>query len=336
MAHNIEFRKDLGKHSFVSVKEIPWHGLGTILEEKMTAAQAMEHANLNYTVAVKPAYIRVGDRQLKIPKKFGIYRTDLNIPFNVVGGAYTPIQNADAFTFFDEFVDRGEAMYETAGCLGQGERVFITAKLPESVCLTQQDKIDQYLLFTLCHDGTAQVEVLFTPVRVVCNNTLQMALNRGAQSARVTIRHTSNADERLKEAATVLGISAKFKKETFEKYLKMAETRVSDDAAKKVITSLFLKEKELEAGLISAKKLNVLNDVFNYYKTGAGQQLDTADGTVWGLYNGITGYFQNCKDYATRKTSVAPENKFKYMFFSNGYANRIMQGAYELASDLIA
>ena len=205
MAHNLEIRD--GKASFVAKGEKAWHGLGTYVNEAMTSEQVVELANLNYEVAKTPIYINppVNDGEestnVEIPNIYATYRLDTKAPLGLVSERYEIVQNKDAFLFFDPIIDRGEAIYETAGVLGVGERVFITAKLPEDI-LVAGEKVEQYLLITNGHDGKNAVRVGFTPIRVVCNNTLTAALNDLKNS--YTIFHFNNPQERLKEAHKVM------------------------------------------------------------------------------------------------------------------------------------
>ena len=178
MAHNLHFNEQTGKHSFFSVQEKAWHGLGQIVEDYPTSAEALTVAGLDFTVRKAPNIHRLPDGREEISKtSFFTYRTDNGaILGGKLGADYQIVQNTDAFTFFDEIVGGDGIMYETAGALGQGERIFITAKLPDYIRVGNNDLIEKYLFLTTSHDGFGSITAAFTPIRVVCNNTLNAAL----------------------------------------------------------------------------------------------------------------------------------------------------------------
>ena len=207
MADNINYSIRKESHSMFSVKEVPWHGLGQVVDEALTSAEAIKAANLDFKVEKLPNFVRIGNTELVSPSSFSTIRTDVPEVLGNVGKDYTVVQNSDAFIFFDSIVGKNKAIFQTAGALGKGEQVFITAKLPKSIILDNIDQIDQYLLLSNTHDGSRSIEVLFTPIRVVCNNTLTAAL-RMAEN-RIKIRHTAKANERLEKAHKLLGIHTK-------------------------------------------------------------------------------------------------------------------------------
>lgn len=319
MAHNIEFNELTQKHSFVSVKEKPWHALGQIIDHRMTAKEVIELANLDFEVEKIQAKIELGGKIIDIPNTFATYRTDRGICLTksgkTVSGDYEVLQNKDAFTFFDAIVDEEEAIYETAGVLGDGETIFITAKLPSYINIPG-DAVESYILLTSSHNGLGSVQATFTPIRVVCNNTLSAALNKARNSAsshRVSIRHSMNIKENLENAHKLMGIMTSLQSELAEVYQAMTKKRLSDSEFKKFIHSVVLNAQEMEdvyerkgtiQDIISTRKMNILNDIYEYAEVGAGQQLETAKGTLWGAYNALTGYYQNVKEYKSEEKKV--------------------------------
>ena len=136
----------------------------------------------------------------------------------VVGKDYEVVQNVDAFEFFDAIVGGGDGiLYETAGALGKGERIFITAKLPGYIRVGKGDFIEQYLMLTTSHDGFGSITAAFTPVRVVCRNTLNAAMRNHSNA--IKIRHTASANDRLKQAHTLMGIQFQPRRRTARAYL---------------------------------------------------------------------------------------------------------------------
>lgn len=204
MAHNLNYNSKTEKHSFFSVKEKAWHGLGTIIEDYPTSAEAIKHAGLNYTVEKRPlftldnGYLNKDDEiehsEIEVPDFYATIRTDTQEVLGVVGKDYHIIQNVDAFSFFDSIVGGKEGiLYETAGALGKGERIFITAKLPEYIKVGRADLIEQFLFLTTSHDGYGSITASFTPIRICCQNTLNAALGNRATALKSAIppMHTS-------------------------------------------------------------------------------------------------------------------------------------------------
>jgi phage/plasmid-like protein (TIGR03299 family) len=160
---------------------------------------------LDYRVQLKPVKTKINRKRQIVPNTYATIRTDTSEVLGVVGGKYLPIQNRDAFAFFDALVGSDEAIYHTAGVLGKGERIWVLAKLPTYIRVGKNDIVDKYLLLTNSHDGSAVVRAKLTPIRVVCQNTLSAAL--GGSEQEVRIRHTVNAQHRLEEGHKLLGLT---------------------------------------------------------------------------------------------------------------------------------
>ena len=312
MAHGF---RNLGVNTtFASKRELAWHKLGKVVDA-MTSAEAIKLGGMDFEVALAPIYLGVSPLQLEetfeykkvirdgndkdvkffqsvhFPTSFGTYRTDNNIPFGIVGSRYEVIQNFEAFDFFDSIIGAGHAEYETVGALGDGEKVFITAKMPSKL-LVNKEEIDKYLLLTMAHDGTSSIQALFTPVRVVCNNTLSAALN-GATN-KIAIRHTKNAREKLENAKKLLGIAELQSKYMEQAFNVLAKTELTESQIIDVICNSFGFSSD-EDGRLSTKAFNVLEKVMEYHDRGIGQE--GIQGTGWGVYNAITGYQQNVQTY---------------------------------------
>jgi len=332
MAHNLNIIN--GKTSFFSVKERPWHGLGTILDNPATSEEAINYAGLNYQVDKVPNYAFMGTDFIKTPGSYSTYRMDTNdILGDKVGSKYEVVQNTDAFSFFDAIVGEGEAIYETAGALGKGETVFIAAKLPDYIRVSNTDDIEKYLLLTMSHDGSGAIQTMFTPIRVVCNNTLNAALS-GAKF-KVSIKHTKSAHKNLEEAHKIMGITNKLSDELSDIFNIMTKIKVGDNQLKDYLEKVFLpidlynRRKNgisLKDDEISTRMSNKIDDVYSYAFNGPGQDLNTCRGTAFGAYNAVTGYFQNVKDFTT------PTAKIKTNVLGGNY--NTMQRAMDLALDL--
>ena len=172
MSHNLNVTNN--KTSMMYIGESPWHKLGTKLDKPATAFEAIQAAQLDFMVVKFP--IKTVRHELPVENHFATVRTDTLQTLGVVGSRYEPIQNKDAFDAFDTLVGEGEAIYHTAGALGKGERIWLLAKLPDYIRVNLNDIVEKYLLLVNSHDGSGSVKVKLTPIRVVCENTLSMAL----------------------------------------------------------------------------------------------------------------------------------------------------------------
>lgn len=314
MAHNLNINRLTGEAAFFSVKEKAWHGLGKIVEEYPTAAQAIEAAQLNWDVVKMPICTNPqdGGNQEHITTHFATMRTDTNEVLGIVGSRYEIVQNRTAFTFFDAIVGGDEGiMYETAGALGNGERVFITAKLPGYIKVDKADLIEQYIFLTTAHDGSGSIQAAFTPVRIVCNNTLTAALKNCSNM--VTIRHTASAPQQLAQAHKVMGISYNLQKQLEPIFQGMAKTYITDKETRRLITLamapndlIFQAVRDKRTDFDFSKQFeNIIEDVYTYCQTADTQQMPTTRGTLFGAYNAITGYYQNVKEWRNKDAKLS-------------------------------
>lgn len=324
MAHNINRNSKTGKDAFFSVREKAWHGLGQIVEDHPTSEEAIIHAGLDYEVvkrslftyneensseATAPDGIQIPE--LEIPDYFATVRRDTEQILGVVGSKYEVVQNRTAFTFFDSLVNDGSGIkYETAGALGNGERIFITAKMPDVIKVGRNDIVEEYIFLTTSHDGSGSIMAAFTPVRIVCNNTLNMALKDHSNA--VHIKHTANAEQKLKEAARIIAISQNTGEVLQQMFSKWAKFRVNDRETQKLIrlamapnVEVFKAVAEENSNYEFTKQFeDVCGQVFEYAMTSPTQTMETTAGTLYGVYNSITGYYQNVKDYRSEDSRV--------------------------------
>ena len=173
----------------------------------LTAAEAIEAAGLNYNVELVPLFTQAGN---PVPRRQGVIRSDTNQILGTVGQGYTPIQNAEAFQFLDSVVADDGLRYHTAGALGKGEKIWMLAKLPGHIRVKNTDDItDKFLLLHNSHDGSSCLRVHFTPVRVVCQNTLAIA-ERNGRGQGIWIMHKGELEAKIQEAQKVLGLANRF------------------------------------------------------------------------------------------------------------------------------
>jgi phage/plasmid-like protein (TIGR03299 family) len=343
MAHNLFYNEQTEKHSFFSVKEKAWHGLGQIVENYPTSAEAIRYAGLDYTVEKRPLFTNALNNELTgfdpdfatskldVPAFFATVRNDNDAVLGVVGKDYEVVQNVDAFQFFDAIVGGGDGIkYETAGALGKGERIFITAKLPDYIRVGKQDMIEQYLFLTTSHDGFGSITAAFTPTRIVCNNTLNAAMRNHSNG--IKIRHTASANDRLKQAHTLMGISNVMAQELGELFNHWSKVRITDKQVKKLIQLAMAPNKEvisnLELGLVdklSTTYTNIVDNAFAYAMGDPTQQMETTAGTLFGAYNAITGYYQNVRNFK--------DGDAKFKSIMDGTAKQRAQVAFDLCGN---
>jgi phage/plasmid-like protein (TIGR03299 family) len=343
MAHNINYNEETNKHSFFSVKEKPWHGLGLIVQDYPSSSEAIKFAGLDYTVEKRKLFTFDSENnngndntdiiipEIEVPNYFATVRKDNEAVLGVVGKDYEIVQNRDAFSFFDAIVVGDGIQYETAGALGKGERIFITAKLPDYIKVGQDDLIEQYLFLTTSHDGLGSITAAFTPIRIVCNNTLNAAIKNCSNA--IKIRHTANAKERLEQAHKVIGISNKLSAYLEGAFNQWAKVRITDNQVKKLIQLAMVPNKEVLENIQTGKDdelstvfKNVCENVFTYAMESPTQQTETTKGNLFGAYNAVTGYFQNVRNYKDG------EAKLKSLLFG-GTAQLRTQKAFALCED---
>src|SRR6266852_3499090 len=220
----------------------PWHGKGTPLPGLATAEQCIRTAGLDWTVAKMP--LRLADEAgLAVPGVMAVVRMDRPVSdrrriLGVVGEEYRPLQNWEAFDFFDSVVGTGKAIYETAGVIEDGKRVWLLAKLPDLIHIRPEDAVQPYVLLANGHDGKLMVHVKFTPIRVVCQNTLAMALVDG-EHRHLAVRHDRRLRQRLSQAHEMLGLVQATVTHAASIWKRMAERALAVSDAERYFRSVF-------------------------------------------------------------------------------------------------
>lgn len=207
MAHLVE--------SMAYAGQVPWHGLGVAVDNDLTPIQMMQKAGLDWRVEEVESYIEFNGETIATGQKSLVRDSDSRILTNV-GEGWNPVQNEEAFEFFHEYCMAGDMEMHTAGSLDDGRMVWVLAKVKESFDILGGDQVDSYLLFSNPHKYGRAIDVRFTPVRVVCNNTLTMSLAQNSKN-QVKLNHRTKFD-----ASTVketLGIAH----EKFEQYKEVAD-----------------------------------------------------------------------------------------------------------------
>lgn len=217
--------------SMFSTRVTPWHGLGKIVAEAPTSEDAIHLAGLDWDVVQQKIYLEDGT---EIKDAYANVRSSDNKPLGIVGNRYQIVQNIEAFSFTDSLLGEG-VKYETAGSLKDGKTIWLLAKLPDKYEILG-DKVDPYIVFTNTHDGTGSVKVAMTPVRVVCNNTLNMALCSATRTW--TTRHTGDINKKLTDAQNTLQLAQNYMNETKVLFEKLNTVKMNDILLHRAVNNL--------------------------------------------------------------------------------------------------
>ena len=190
MAHEVEMIDGVAQMAYAGDK--PWHGLGAAVSNDLTPAQMQSKAGLDWQVYKTPLYADVGGVRVNVSKQALVRNSDDKI-LDVIGDDWNPVQNSEAFEFFNEYVMAGDMDMECAGSLKGGKNVFALAKIKESFSILGDDQVDSYLLFSNPHEYGKAIDIRFTPIRVVCNNTLTFSLNSSSKNF-VKLNHRTTFD----------------------------------------------------------------------------------------------------------------------------------------------
>lgn len=274
----------------------PWHELGNSVQGLATAEQALEKGGLNWEAEVQPLYTNNGGEFEEVEQGKVVVRQSDNKNLGVVGNRYKPLQNKEAFEFFDSIVGEGEAIYETAGSLKGGRVVWLLAKMPDYIRIGQTDDIiEKYVLLTNSHDGSKPVIAKLTPIRVVCNNTLNYALRqRGTKEVR--IRHTKNVNSRLMQAKETFGFVNKIYSQLNDIFNGMAKVQLNEEQLDEYYNNVFNGGDEE----VSTRTENTIMDVKKLLEEGAGfddPMMKDTKYTPWGAYQTVTEYVDHHKSY---------------------------------------
>jgi phage/plasmid-like protein (TIGR03299 family) len=286
MAHEIE--------SFASLREPAWHGLGTVFSEEKTTAEMLETANLsNWNVRLEDLEIPThlsSDKSYQYVIRTNPFNAEQKDVLGVVGQRYVPLQNEDLFSFGDNILDGG-GRWETAGSLKGGRVVFGSLALERETVLDPNgvaDVVKTYLLVNTSHDGSIAIQASITPVRVVCANTLNLALRTTKKKDGVKqsfkIRHTQTAEGKIAVAREALGLANKY----MDEFDKMAHAMISQEVNAKqfndIILAAYPKPEKDSKGAVKKweNKIDVINDIYT------GEFNGMIAGTAWGAFNALT------------------------------------------------
>lgn len=289
-----------------------WHNLGVKVDEALTSVQALEMAGLDWQVVQKPVQI-VGGKA--IPNvKANVRDTDQQF-LGIVSDRYKIVQNKDAFAFTDMLLGEG-VKYETAGSLASGKRVWMLAKMDTTkVC---GDNVDPYLVFTNSHDGTGAVKVAVTPIRVVCQNTLTLALSKASRTW--STKHCGDIQSKMDDARNTLQLASAYMEELKEQSDKLTQIVVLAPQFADFITKMFpIKEDASERQVANIERQRkALAEIYNHK-----DDIQRFHGTAYGVLNAVADFIPHF--IPARQTRNYQENNF--MGIVDGGKNNLMDMA---------
>ena len=277
MSHELEIVNGMANMAYRESKGLPWHGLGTPVHDNMTPMEMMKAANLDWKVTKKKSYVEINGQKVETGQEALVRESDGRILTNV-SGAWKPCQNEQAFEFFNEFVSAGDMQMDTAGSLKDGQIVFAAADVNDGFTLFGGDEVKGYLLFSNPHVYGKSIDVKFIMTRVVCNNTLSMALTERGQPA-VRLSHRNNFNpEMVKE---LLGISHN-RVEQFKGAAELLGSKKYSDKAFKTFLATVFGTSNQEGKILS----RTAERAFEIVETQPGA--DYAPKSWWNAYNAVT------------------------------------------------
>ena len=292
MAHDLESVN--GQTAFASLRQPAWHGLGTVFQDEVNTNEMLALAHLNdWNVRLEDVAIPdtfSSDKNYSFVTRTNPFDRTQNDVLGVVGERYVPLQNEDLFSFGDNLLDGG-GRWETAGSIKGGRVVFGSIALTDSIVLDPNgiaDKIDNYLLINTSHDGSVAIQASITPVRVVCANTLNMALSafKGKKDVKQTfkIRHTQTAEGKIAVAREALGLAHKYIDEFSVMANEMIQTEITKAQFDKIVELAYPAPTKDAKG--SQKKYDGKIDLLQSIYVG--DYNNTISGTAWGAFNALT------------------------------------------------
>ncbi len=312
MPHEVE--------TMMYVGQTPWHELGTKLDAAPTTAEAIRHAGLDWQVGPKPLQTTDGE---PVPAR-ATYRVSDGTVLGVVGPNWHPLQNTEAFAWFDPFLATRAASLETAGSLRGGKRVWVLARLNrDPLEVVKGDAVVKYLMLSNAHDGTLAVRVGFTPIRVVCANTLAAAHQDGA-SRLIRVMHSRRVRKAIEALRDAINIAERAFEATGEQYRYLAAHQVRPGDLERYVKVVFrAREKKIAAEAqdfarlmgqdvaardqedptaLLGRKSKYLGRIQELFESGAGNAMPGVRGSWWAAYNAVT-------HYTTHERGRSPENR---------------------------
>lgn len=305
MAHNVE--------TMFSVREKPWHYEETkdvtrLIQEAPTSKDALHLAGLDWEVQQTPVYLESG---IEIPNYKANVRSTDNSCLGIVTDRYQIVQNTEAFEFTDAIVgetEDGVVKYETAGSLCGGKKIWLLAKMPTKKVL--DDEIDPYMFFSNSHDGSGAIKVGMTPIRIVCNNTLNMALNSAKRQW--STKHVGDIQYKLEEAKYCLQMADQYMQRLNEEADRLANAKLYKEQIDEILDELF----PIDDNDTDRKKRNVQAEKDNFFVAYFMPDIAKFRDTAWGAVNAMS----DVVTHQTPKRNTKSFNENRWGKIMDGHA----------------
>jgi phage/plasmid-like protein (TIGR03299 family) len=285
MAHNITVRED-GKAEVFVTKVPAWHGLGQVVENSPTSKEAIVQAGLEWGVEKVDLFAYYGETLKQVDGKVGIQRQDNGRVLGVTGVKYQPVQNVETFDLLDTIAGEEGLKYESAGSLNGGSMIWLLAHMPEATFITPDDRNENYILLKSGHDGLTSMEAMLTKVRVVCQNTLNMALRSGKN--RIRVKHCLNAKDKIAQAREIL-LGIKAESNDLDSILRsLSIVGMASNKVTEYLDKMFPLPVVEDKDHPKTKTINIRNQILTNFEYDEEQNTEATKGTAYGLLNATT------------------------------------------------
>ncbi len=314
MAHEVE--------SMVFAGELPWHGLGTRIDEATSFEEGFQLAGLDWTVSTHPLFTAEGD---KVDARCIRRDTDQRV-LGVVGSRWHPLQNREAFDIFEPLVETGELKLHTAGSLRNGERIWVLLQMPHANSeIVKGDEICKFVLLSNGHDGKLAVRLGFTPIRVVCANT--EALARSSEASKlIRIHHSRFVRQNCEKLRDIMNLANAEFEATAEQYRFLASREINESDLHKYCKIIFEIAHKSDDEVTTRTK-NQMERIKWYFENGKGNNLPGVKGTWWAAYNAVS-------EFLNHEHGRTSDNRLNNLWFGQNAVklNRAFDQAIALAS----
>ena len=306
MSHNLD--ESTGKPAIAYVGDVPWHGLGQELKKDASIEDWIKEAQLDWQILRESVRYRFGDKILTMPDRHVLLRSDNGNPLSIVSDDYKIVQPKEVVEFYRDLVKDSDFTLETAGALDEGRKVWALARSNYTGFANPEGNEDQlygFLLLATSCDKTLATTAAFTSIRVVCQNTLQFAMEEiKGQPPTKSIKVPHNHRFVENEVKTKLGLINTAWETFINKVKHLTQIPIEDGEVYDFYKELFIPADPKKKEQLSNKAALEIQSLMSCFKNGVGQNLTTAKGTAWGLVNAVTYYVDHDRKSSNQSTRL--------------------------------